>query len=102
MTQPTPATLLRLREADVVRFCGLDAAARGLELDAQRAVRQGSREGVRLAGVVEDGAPLRVWWELAPAPPTPVPSWGCERDAPAPPALLCCSLQAPFDASGPL
>ena len=110
MTQPTPAALLRLREADVVRFCGLDAAARGLELDSQRAVRQGSRDGARLAGVVEDGGPLRVWWEHPPATPLSAPRWGCERDAPAEAALLCCAhvaallsawMRAPADFTAP-
>ncbi len=96
MTQPTPATLLRLREADVVRFCGLAAAASGLELDTRRAVRQASRDGACLAGVVEDGGSLQVWWEHPPAGGPAAPRWRCDRDAPtgSTPSLCCAHIAA--------
>jgi len=37
MAQAVQAALVRLREADIVRLCGLDAAARGLELASRAA-----------------------------------------------------------------
>ncbi|HEX6796389.1 MAG TPA: hypothetical protein VF116_01605 [Ktedonobacterales bacterium] len=64
-----PATLVRLGEADVVRLCGLDAAAAGLELVARRAVSRAVREGGRLRAVVEDaGGAREVWVEPGETP----------------------------------
>ncbi len=83
MTRNPPAALLRLREADVLRFCGLDGAARGLEIVDQRAVRQGRREDGRLEAVVIDGGPLHVWWQQGLENASQGIMWGCERDAPA-------------------
>src|SRR5437763_1789907 len=68
MSTAPPASLLRLREADVVRLCGFAAAARGLELADHHAVSGGRREGARLDANVADGAgeaPRRVEVELA-------------------------------------
>ncbi|GEM_PF-938878 len=45
---PAPAALLRLREGDVVRLCGLIAAAHGLDYIAHHAVGRPRREGARL------------------------------------------------------
>src|SRR5579884_3322317 len=104
MSQNPPASLLRLREADVVRLCGLGAAARGLELVAQRAVRRGRRVGARLEAGVEDDGSVAVWWEQAAEQQPGPPRWGCERDAPdrdtpgdpisspaSPTPTLCCA-----------
>jgi hypothetical protein len=55
--QSPSAALLRLRAADVVRVCGLNAAAFGLELTANHRVVAGQREGSRLLATVMDGSP---------------------------------------------
>lgn len=54
MSQAPPAFLLRLREADVVRLCGLEAAAQGLELAARHAVSQPCRANTVLQAAVAD------------------------------------------------
>lgn len=82
MTQNPPAALLRLREADVLRLCGLDNAARGLELIDQRAVRQGRRQGGRIEAIVQDAGDMRVWWQPGAEDAPQASSWRCERDAP--------------------
>lgn len=82
MTENPPAALLRLREADVLRLCGLDNAARGLELVDQRAVRQGRRRGGRIEAVVQDAGEVRVWWQPGAEDAPQAPAWRCERDAP--------------------
>jgi len=58
--QSPSAALLRLRAADVVRVCGLNAAAVGLELTANHRVVAGQREGSRLLATVMDGSPRTV------------------------------------------
>ena len=78
MSQPPSPALLRLREADVVRLCGLDGAARGLELASRRAVSHQRREAGRLSAVVEDGQPRQTWVELAGETSPSGMRWACE------------------------
>src|SRR5437879_7499511 len=61
MSQIPPAALLHLREADVVRLCGLEAAARGLAAVAGHAALHPRRENARLEATVEIGQPRHVW-----------------------------------------
>ncbi|HEX8036944.1 MAG TPA: hypothetical protein VF510_24010 [Ktedonobacterales bacterium] len=61
MSQIPPAALLHLREADVVRLCGLEAAARGLDAVARHAVLHPCRDIMRLEATVEIGQPRHVW-----------------------------------------
>ena len=63
--QSPSAALLRLRAADVVRVCGLNAAAVGLELTANHRVVAGQREGSRLLATVMNGSPRTVSVEAA-------------------------------------
>lgn len=49
-----PALLLRLRESDIVRICGLTVAARGLDLAAQGLVTHTERIGPRLRAIILD------------------------------------------------
>jgi hypothetical protein len=53
MSESPSSALLRLRESDVVRLCGLAATARGLELVSRRAVVRARREGARLSAQVQ-------------------------------------------------
>ncbi len=62
--QSPSAALLRLRAADVVRVCGLNAAAVGLELASNYCVVASRREGSRLLATVMAGAPRTVWVEV--------------------------------------
>lgn len=88
-----PLALLRLREADIVRLCGLGAASRGLDLAARRALSQPRRDGARLSALVGADEPVEAWIEPVKAD-EPVESltlaamrWGCAAhtpDAPAP------------------
>lgn len=57
---PSPA-LLGLRPADVVRLCGLNAAAAGLDLSASHNVAACRRDGQRLMATVIAEAPHTVW-----------------------------------------
>ncbi|HEX5570053.1 MAG TPA: hypothetical protein VFX31_01610, partial [Ktedonobacterales bacterium] len=79
--QPPPLSLLRLREADVVRLCGLSAAARGMDLLARRALAQPHRDGPRLSATSSDGAAneaaAEAWAELTGEPPQVELLWGC-------------------------
>lgn len=77
MSQPPSPALLRLREADVVRLCGLNGAARGLELAARRSVTHPRREGGRLTAVVEDEQPRSVWVELGVESSPAGMRWSC-------------------------
>src|SRR5689334_15806301 len=77
MAQAVHAALVRLREADVVRLCGLDAAARGLELASRAAVRGPRRLGVRLEAVVEDERACAVWVESDGDTSSARLRWGC-------------------------
>lgn len=54
MPPTAPALLLRLREADIVRLCGLACAARGLDLFTQGAITRPERHGSRLSARVRD------------------------------------------------
>ncbi|MGH2487103.1 MAG: hypothetical protein ACRDHE_13925, partial [Ktedonobacterales bacterium] len=74
---PSPA-MLRLREADVVRLCGLGGAARGLELVSRRALTRQRRDAARLSAVVEDEQPRRAWVELATDSTPAAMRWSCE------------------------
>ncbi len=94
--QGASAALLRLREADVVRLCGLRAAAEGLEYASRHAVTQSRRAGARLLATVlvapaadpagqSDPIPCEAWCEVVEAPPAPLGlRWGCARDATTP------------------
>jgi hypothetical protein len=100
---PSPA-LLRLREADVVRLCGLGGAARGLELASRRALSHQRRDGARLSAVVEDEQPRRAWVELATESTPAGMRWSCacavgaERfdDGAQPGSLGCAHVAAIF------
>ena len=78
-----PATLVRLGEADVVRLCGLDAAAAGLELVARRAVSHAVRQGGRLSAAVEDAGGTREVWAEPGETPAEGGRWHCECPAAA-------------------
>lgn len=60
---PSPA-LLRLRPADVVRLCGLNAAATGLDLADSHHVISGQRDGSKLFATVTDDPPHVMWVEI--------------------------------------
>ncbi len=117
-SQPPPLSLLRLREADIVRLCGLSAAALGMDLLTRRALTQPRREGARLsatsaaaAGSADD-APIEAWAELTGEAPTMGLRWGCVRHAAAGEelragcehiaALLTAWVRAPADFVTPL
>ncbi|HEU4783016.1 MAG TPA: hypothetical protein VFS83_06740, partial [Ktedonobacterales bacterium] len=74
--QSPSAALLRLRAADVVRVCGLSAAAVGLELAANHRVLAGQRDGSRLLATVMDGSPRTVSVEAA--EDTDAMLWACD------------------------
>ena len=78
MAQTVHAALVRLREADVVRLCGLDAAARGLELASRAAVRDARQLGARLEAVVADEGACAVWVESDGDAPAARLRWGCD------------------------
>jgi hypothetical protein len=59
-----PLGLLRLREAGVVRLCGLSAASRGLDLAARRALSQPRRDGAHLSALVGTDEPVAAWFEV--------------------------------------
>ena len=87
-----PLGLLRLREADIVRLCGLGAASRGLDLAARRALSQPRRDGSRLSALVGADEPVEAWIETIETP-EPVESltlaamrWGCAAHTPEAPA----------------
>lgn len=82
MSQSPPALLVRLREADVVRLCGLEAAAQGIELAARHAVTQTRREQGRLSATVTQGGASRLVWADFSGETV---RWGCDGhgDAPA-------------------
>src|SRR5690242_892113 len=77
MAQAVHAALVRLREADAVRLCGVDAAARGLELASHAAVRNARQLGARLEAVVEDERACAVWIESNGDAPAARLRWGC-------------------------
>lgn len=62
-----PLGLLRLREAGIVRLCGLTAASQGLDLAARRALSQLRRDGPRLsalAAATGDAPAIAVWFDV--------------------------------------
>lgn len=86
---PSPA-LLRLRPADVVRFCGLNAAAAGLDLAANHSVIASRREGQRLLATVVGEPPRDAWVELAGEGDSA--RWSCACGHPGP--LACVHVAA--------
>ena len=83
MAHSPPTALLRLRESDIVRLCGLVAAGQGLDLAAHLAVGDCRRNGPRLEGSVHDGGSCATWASLPTQPVLAEMRWGCARDAPA-------------------
>jgi len=86
MGEPAPAALLRIREADVVRLCGLAAAAEGSDLAGRRMIHTARREGVRITATIGrlDAAPVETWVEVAhDAEPGRV-RWACTCGAGSP------------------
>lgn len=116
--QPPPIGLLHLREADVVRLCGLSAAALGMDLLARRALTQPRRDGPRLSGVTPgassgasaaDEASVEAWAELTGEAPQIGLLWGCSLHARAGgagcehvAAILTAWIRAPADFVTPL
>ena len=92
--QPPSPALLRLRAADVVRLCGLNAAADGLELVANHSVIASRREGSRLQATVNDSASHEVWVELADEADTV--RWACDCARATP--LACAHVAAVLSA----
>jgi len=84
-SQPPPISLLRLREADIVRLCGLSAAAQGFDLLTRRALARPRRDGTRLSAsasaAAADETPIEVWAELAGEAPRVTLRWGCSLHA---------------------
>lgn len=87
-SQPPPLSLLRLREADIVRLCGLGAAAQGLDLLTRHALTWPRREGARLsattappASAAAGEASIEAWVELTGEPPNIGVRWGCALHA---------------------
>lgn len=117
MTQLPPASLLRLKEGDVVRLCGLEAAAYGLDSAARHDVREARRAGARLEAitgsepgsrvsveVAGDSAPVLLSWrcstdqpEVASGPGAASPGLGCAHVA----AVLTAWIRAPADFAAP-
>ena len=83
MNASLPSALLRLREADIVRLCGFEAATRGLELAGRQAVSRARRDGVRLEAMVADEATLAVTAEITDGAPSPALRWDCSAHTPA-------------------
>ncbi|HEX2347097.1 MAG TPA: hypothetical protein VHI51_01550 [Ktedonobacterales bacterium] len=116
--QPPPIGLLHLREADVVRLCGLSAAALGMDLLARRALTQPRRDGARLSGIAPgastgasaaDEAPVEAWAELTGEAPQIGLLWGCSLHVRAGgagcehvAAILTAWIRAPADFVTPL
>ncbi len=93
MGQSPPGSLLRLREADVVRACGLLAAAQGLEIVTQQAVMNGRRSAQRLeARIVGKSSIDQVWAEASGSDPISI-RWYCAcrnmAEASSVPPLAC-------------
>lgn len=114
-SQPPPLSLLRLREADIVRLCGLNAAAQGLDLLTRRSLQQLRREGARLSatiGEADGDAQAQVWAEVTGESPAVELRWGCslhlpQRESQRPgcahiAAMLAAWIRAPADFVTPL
>ncbi len=81
---PPPLSLLRLREADIVRVCGLGAAAQGLDLLTRRALIRPRRDGARLSAAspsLTDEEAVTTWAELEGEAPAITLRWGCSLHA---------------------
>src|SRR5690348_7263195 len=72
-----PSALLRLREADIVRLCGFEAATRGLELAGRQAITHARRDGARLEATVSDEATLAATAEVTDGASNPALRWSC-------------------------
>jgi hypothetical protein len=83
MNLSPPSALLRLREADIVRLCGFEAATRGLDLAGRQAVSGATRVGARLEATVTDAAPLTVAAEITDGASHPTLRWNCSGHAEA-------------------
>jgi len=81
MNESLSPTLLRLREADIVRLCGFEAATRGLDLAGRQALTQMRRVGARLEASVTDERPIVVAAEFMTETPDavshPALRWNC-------------------------
>jgi hypothetical protein len=77
MNASLPSALLRLREADIVRLCGFEAATRGLELTGRQVISHRRRDGTRLEATVTDMAPLAVMVEITDGAPNLALRWTC-------------------------
>lgn len=82
MTHLPPASLLRLKEGDIVRLCGLEAAASGLEAASRHEVRDARRSSARLEATVGLIPASRVWAEVSGDPLITALSWQCSSDSP--------------------
>ncbi len=98
MSLSPPAPLLRLREADVVRLCGFDAATQGREYVARHAVTSGRRADARLSATVVDDTPHSVWIEVGEGGGPGAARWSCscagpsgEQNVPAPEGTRGCA-----------
>jgi hypothetical protein len=101
VSEPPSALLLRVRESDVVRMCGLAGAARGLDLASRRAVTGCRRMGSRLGAAIQVAADeeTSTWAELRDDGPSIGLLWGCScavgqahlatQTVERPPALAC-------------
>lgn len=86
-----PASLLRLREADIVRLCGFGAAAEGLALAARHAVTAGRRVGARLSALVGADPPAQTEVELADEITPAAMRWTCSCQPDAPAGMVGCA-----------
>ncbi|MFI5273706.1 MAG: hypothetical protein ACHQ4H_11795, partial [Ktedonobacterales bacterium] len=100
MSLSPPAALVRMREADVVRLCGLRAAASGIDLASRHAVAHARREQGRIFAAVEDVGTHAVWVEPA-SQAAEAAHWQCDcdgapgtADAPSDPLLACAHVAA--------
>lgn len=82
MNASLPSALLRLREADIVRLCGFEAATRGLELAGRQSLSHTRRTGATLQATIIGEAPLAVTAEIVEGAPHPALRWRCSRHAP--------------------
>ena len=84
-SQPPPVSLLRLREADIVRLCGLSAAAQGLDLLTRHALTRPRRDNARLSAATAPASgndqPIEAWAELTGEAPSISLRWGCTQHA---------------------
>jgi hypothetical protein len=90
---PSPA-LLGLRPADVVRLCGLNAVAAGLDLSASHNVAACRRDGQRLLATVIAETPHTVWVEVGDEGESL--KWSCDCGQPGP--LACAHVAATLSA----